>query len=192
MPKNIIVDKKIIFGTISLLGHFVLVYWFVPYTEKFSLNLFSNGTNKAIAPAPKEVGIVPSDPDLLSGVDKKAYDELSNWVSVSVGNQPALSRNPQTVKLPATWTAREDYLSAVLPSKMPDKLLKYRGIIMRPPQSKSMSRDDAIFTVFDISDPYFKDHCHQGTSGGDSTCYSGKNPDTKHVFDLMFHFQTLK
>ncbi len=133
-----------------------------------------------------EISRLPTDTSNLSVADKKAYDELSVWVSVPVTNQPTISKDPQSIILPNGWTAREDYLTAVVPPSLSAKIKSYRSVIMHPPRFKTMSRDDAIYNVPDASNAYFKDHCH--ISGEVITCYGGKNPDTKHIFDLMFYF----
>ncbi|MCE9585493.1 hypothetical protein K8Q94_02640 [Candidatus Nomurabacteria bacterium] len=132
-----------------------------------------------------EIKVLPNDVSKLSPIDKKFFDEISSWVSVKVSNQPTISKNPQTIKLPLGWTAREDYLLTVIPTDMPADLRNFRTIIMRPDKTKIVSREDAIYIVPDASNKYFKDHCNLGEV---VVCYGGKNVEIKHVFDLMFYF----
>ncbi len=172
--KNIIIVIAVVVVCISL-------YFLFKKDNEISKSKAENPIAKAI-----ETSRLPQDTSNLSVADKKAYDELLAWVSVPVMNQPTISKNPQTITLPNGWTAREDYLTAVVPQSMSSKIKSYRSVIMHPPRFKTMSRDDAIYNVPDASDAYFKDRCH--TSGEVITCYGGKNPDTKHVFDLMFYF----
>lgn len=173
--------KKIVLIAFAIIGIALVVY----YAKSQQIFTSTNQKMSSVAKIPSAV-VLPTDTSSLSPAAKIAYDELSQWVPTPVQNQPAISNKPQTIKLPAGWTAREDYLLAVVPSTLPDAVKNYRGVIMRPPKGKSLSSDDAIFTVSDTSNPYFKGHCHTGAT--ESTCYGGKNPSTQHVFDLMFYF----
>lgn len=176
--------RNIIIALIVIIGLGAGLYFF----------LHSNGTGTgsssakraAVVAKPPEIAKPSIDPAALSPEEKKAYDALASWVPVVITNQPTISQKPQTIKLPEGWTAREDYLLTVVPETMPAPIRNFRTVIMRPPKSKSMSRDDAIFSTPDASDPYFKDRCHVGVTS--TTCYGGKNPETKAVFALMFYF----
>jgi len=135
---------------------------------------------------PPVISPLPASSAGLSADAKKAFDERSAWTPVSIGNQPTLKGQEQMMPLPAGWSAREDYLLTVVPQTLPGAIRNYRAIIMRP--AKPTSPADAIYTVPDTSNPYFKDHCHI-TDAPAGVCYGGTNPATKHVFDLMFFFE---
>ncbi len=124
---------------------------------------------------------LPASADGLSEDGKKAYEERKAWKAAAVGNQPTLS-TAQSLALPDGFMAREDYLLTVVSPSMSTNILNYRAVIIRP--IKPLSREDAIFTVPDVSE--FKDHCHI-TAGQSGVCYGGTNPLTKHAFDLMFY-----
>ncbi len=160
----------------------VVVFGIYSFTHKTKEN--SAVVKKEIVPA--TVPAFSEMPTSTQGLSVEAQGKLallSTWVEVKVANQPTLSKNPNTVKLPAGWTAREDYLSSVVPNTLPKNILNYRSVIMRP--IKSFSREDAIYAVPEMTDPYFKEHCHTGSS---IVCYGGKNPETKDTFNLMFYF----
>ncbi|MES2023095.1 MAG: hypothetical protein V4439_00225 [Patescibacteria group bacterium] len=176
--------RNIILWVVVVIVLIVSVYSFLHFNNSNEIGI---PASKKVNPVAKPVltGALPLDTSTLSAADKKAYDELAKWVDIKITNQPTVSKNPQTVKLPADWTAREDYLLTVVPSKMPANIRNFRSVIMRPSRFKILSREDAIYSVPDATDPYFKDHCHAGTV---IVCYGGKNPEVKHVFDLMFYF----
>ncbi len=130
-----------------------------------------------------EVSPLPENADNLTGADLAAYNERIAWKSLYVGNQKQL-KTAQRFSLPAGWIIREDYLFTVLPPTLESKIKTHRAIIMRP--QKTMSRDDAIFTVVNTSDSYLQNRCHKSTTKV-SVCYGGSNPETKQVFDLLFY-----
>ena len=176
--------KSILIGFGILIGVAVGAYFLLR-----SMGIISHSTapkNETVVAKPPEIPKPKVDVFTLTGADKVAYDALAKWVSVPITNQPTISKNPQTMQLPAGWTAREDYLLAVVPDKLPEDIKNYRTVIMRPSKTRSKSRDDAIFNVPDASNPYFKGHCHVGATF--TTCYGGKDAETKAVFDLMFYF----
>ncbi len=173
--------KPIIITVVVLVLFFVCIFWYWHATGLKNDN--SPGSPLTAAKLP-EVSSLPADATNLGPLDKVAFDERSSWVPISVGNQPKLAVS-QKFDLPQGWRAREDYLLTVLPQTMPANIRNYRSIIMRP--QKTQSREDAIFTVPNTTDIYFKDHCHV-TKQPAGVCYGGTNPETKHVFDLMFYF----
>ncbi len=189
MQETIIADKKIVLWLLGLIGLIVLVYLFLPHRGHFSRTNEDIQANKASNTTQKTAGVVLFHQGVLSGSDQQAYNEVLSWTTVSVSNQPSLVKNPQSIKLPVGWTAREDYISSVIPQNLPKKVLNSRSIIMRPPEMKSLSREDAIFTISELSDPYFIDRCHKNQASGEILCYGGTNPDTKHVFDLLVSFK---
>ncbi len=134
---------------------------------------------------PPQISLLPKDSSNLSVEDKKAYDEISTWVNVSISNQPTLGTKTQTFSLPKGWIAREDYLLTVVPQSMPANIRNFRSVIFRP--AKPLSREDAIYTVPDSTNAYFKGRCHITTAPA-AVCYGGTNPATKHTFELMWYF----
>ncbi len=176
--------RNIILWVVVVVVLIVSVYSFLHFNNSNENGISANKKVNPVA-IPVLTGALPLDTSTLSVADKKVYEEISKWVDVVITNQPTISKNPQTVKLPDGWTAREDYLSTVVPGNLPENIRNFRSVIMRPNKFKIQSREDAIYSVPDATDPYFKDHCHVGIV---ITCYGGKNPETKHVFDLMFYF----
>ncbi len=158
---------------------------FYTKSEKVVTHISGEKKQSVVAPAPASAQL-PADTAALSAADKLAYNELLSWVDVPITNQPTISKRPQAVRLPLGWTAREDYLTSVVPDTLPETVKNYRGVIMRPPKAQSLSREDAIFTVPAESAQYFKDACH--ISAERTVCFGGKSKTTKHVFDLMFYF----
>ncbi len=157
------------------------------YTKNNNISLFAPTHPKIVAAKTPEISPLPTDGSTLTGDAKKAYDERKMWTTVSINNQPTLGANAQSFSLPNGWSAREDYLLTVVPITLPPQIKNYRSVIFRP--LKPLSREDAIFTSPDITNSYFNGHCH-ATVGKAGVCYGGKNPETKHVFDLMFFFQS--
>lgn len=140
-------------------------------------NTSTKQTEKSFVFPPAPLETVPSsDPNIRS--------EKEGWVHIVINNQFGL-KTPRTVLLPVDWIAREDYLITILPETFKKDFLMQKTIIMRPPKSMRQGRDDAIYSVPEISDPYFKPERCIKTSVG-YTCYGGDNPITKHVFEILF------
>lgn len=177
-----ITRRQILIGIVAIAAVVTIALVFAKSTR----SNYSSSSKKEYVAKVSGVEKLPKKSLVVTPADQAAYDELSTWVEVAVQNQPATGSRPQKILLPEGWTAREDYLLTVLPDTMPLGLKNYRAVIMRPPKGKILGKEDAIYTVSDASDSYFAGKCRAGAT--ESTCYGGKNADTKHVFETMFHF----